>query len=86
MSGRSHLIMQTPSELLAALHEALQANLLVDAALRQAGELRVQQLRSQPGFATCLVQLTLDPSSSVEVRQLQQQDATKPGPSPRPDR
>ena len=73
MSGRSHLIMQTPSELLAALHEALQANLLVDAALRQAGELRVQQLRSQPGFATCLLQLTLDPSSSVEVRQLQQQ-------------
>ena len=76
-----------PSELLAALHEALQANLLVDAALRQAGELRVQQLRSQPGFATCLLQLTLDPSSSVEVRQLQQQqNDTKPGPSPRPDR
>ena len=76
-----------PSELLAALHEALQANLLVDAALRQAGELRVQQLRSQPGFAMCLVQLTLDPSSSVEVRQLQQQqNDTKPGPSPRPDR
>ena len=76
-----------PSELLAALHEALQANLLVDAALRQAGELRVQQLRSQPGFATCLLQLTLDPSSSVEVRQLQQQqNDTKPGSSPRPDR
>jgi len=69
----AQLIMQAPSELLAALHEALQANLLVDAALRQAGELRVQQLRSQPGFATCLLQLTLDPSSSVEVRQLQQQ-------------
>ena len=37
-------------------------------------------------FATCLVQLTLDPSSSVEVRQLQQQNDTKPGPRPRPDR
>ena len=73
MSAALALIMQAPSELLAALHEALQANLLVDAALRQAGELRVQQLRSQPGFATCLLQLTLDPSSSVEVRQLQQQ-------------
>ena len=59
-----------PPDLLAALHEALQANLLVDAALRQAGELRVQQLRSQPGFAACLVRLTLDPSGSVEVRQL----------------
>ena len=74
--------MQTPSELLAALHEALQANLLVDAALRQAGELRVQQLRSQPGFATCLLQLTLDPSSSVEVRQLQQQQRHQAWPYP----
>ena len=73
-----------PPDLLAALHEALQANLLVDAALRQAGELRVQQLRSQPGFAACLVRLTLDPSGSVEVRRLLQQNYTNPSPSPSP--
>ena len=45
--------------MLAALHEALQANLYADTTLRQAGELRVQQLRSHPGFAACLVQQDL---------------------------
>lgn len=64
------LDLPTQADLLANLREALQANLLMDAAVRQAAELRMQQLRSLPGFAACLVQLTLEPTGSVEVRQL----------------
>ena len=58
------------ASLLATLDECLRANLLPDASVRAAAELRVQQLRSEPGFASCLLQLALQQDGSVEVRQL----------------
>ena len=62
--------MSLPPGLMTALTESLHETMQHDLFKRRAAEQRVTDLQGTPGFALCLVALTLDSSQPLELRQL----------------